>query len=183
MVVFRNLFVFFQFFDCVIGFAAQIADGNFGVFAFAPDNLGQFLAALLGHHWHGYADQVAHGSRVQTEITLANRFFNLGAHTLFPGLNTNRAGIDQIQVGHLAQGHHGAVVLHLHRVQQCRVGTPGAHFGQGIFEISDGLVHLAFHVAPDVCDRHTRHSKNSNMHQRAFVLTHHHTLKRAVLEN
>src|SRR5690606_27123262 len=64
------------------------------------------------------------------------------------------ARVEQRQVGHLRQRQHGAVVLHVHGVEQRRVGAPGAHPGQAALERLDRLLHLVIGVLADVGSGH-----------------------------
>lgn len=154
LLIFRGQFVLDQFFHCIIGVPAQISNRHLGVFALAANHLGQLLASLFGHGRHGHADQVTHGSGVETQITVTDGFLDFGPHALFPRLHADGAGIEQADVGHLRDGGHVAVVIHLHRIEQTRIGPASADFGQTMSKSLNGLVHFAFHGFFDVSDGH-----------------------------
>ena len=182
LVVFRRFFVLQQFLQVLVGLAAHAAHGDLGVFAGIAHHLGQLAATLFSQRGHRHTQQVALGRWVQAQVTFANGLLDLRAHALFPGLHSDRARVQQGHVGHLADRHAGAVIVHMHLIQQARVGAAGADLVQLVLEGFDGLAHLAFSGFLDIGNAHDR-GNSSNVNQRAFVLALHHTLQRTGLED
>jgi hypothetical protein len=81
-----------------IGIATQIAHGNLGILAFVLDHLDQVAAALFGQAPASARESVHPVRRIQAQIAIANGFFNLGCHVLFPWLHADGAGIDQVML-------------------------------------------------------------------------------------
>jgi hypothetical protein len=76
--------------------------------------------------------------RIEAQVGVANGLLDLCRHALFPGLNTERTGIDQGHVGDGIDRHRRAVVLDLHVVEQAGMRTPGPHLGQvGLERLQD----------------------------------------------
>src|SRR5438132_6554566 len=154
--VLADLLVLEELLGVLVGVAADVAHRHLAVLAFVADDLGELLAALFGERGHRHAQQVALRRRVEPEVGLADGLLDLRAHALFPGLHADRARVEQRHVGHLADGHHRAVVLHMHLVEDARVGAPGAHLVQLALQCLDRASHLGLGSLPDVRNAHGR---------------------------
>ena len=124
--------------------------------AFSTNDFGEFLAALLGHGRHGDANHVTLRRRVQSKVRIPNRLFDLGTHAFFPRRNADSARIEQRHVRHLADGHHRAVIVHMHGVEQTGIGATCADFGQAVLERIQGLLHFLRCLLLDLNNAHGR---------------------------
>src|SRR5688572_30724759 len=95
-VVFGDLLFLQQFLDLVVGIAADVADGDLGVLALGVDELGQFLAALLGEGGQVEADHGAGGVRGQAEVGGEDRLLDGADHLLFPRRDDQRTRVGDL---------------------------------------------------------------------------------------
>src|SRR5690606_37210951 len=64
------------------------------------------------------------------------------------------AGIDQGDVGHLADGHGRTVVFDLNVIENACVGAAGAQLAKIAFQVLDRLGHPGFSRLADFCETH-----------------------------
>ena len=127
-----------------IGVTTQVANRHLGRFALMLDDLDQIATTLFGQRRHRHTDEIALRSRIETEIGIPNRLFNFAHHVLFPRLDTDGTSINQRDVGHLINRHHGAVVIDLNVIKQAGMGAAGTDFQEVILQRLQRFLHLAF---------------------------------------
>ena len=108
------------------------------------DYFDQIATTLLGQSRHWNTDKFALRSRIQAQISITNGFFNLGRHTFFPRLHTQRSGINQGDVRNCIYRHHGAVIVDLNMVKQSNMSTPSTNLRQIMLEHVERLQHFVF---------------------------------------
>src|SRR5574337_1050260 len=117
------------------GVAAHVANGDLRVLALMADELGQFLAALLGERRHVEPDHGAGGGRRDADVGSHQGLLDRRHHGLFPWRDVDRAGVRQCHRGTGAAGTDAREVV-LERVDAL------AHAGLGI--VLDVVEHVSF---------------------------------------
>src|SRR5690606_6242576 len=113
-------------FDAV---AANVADGNLGVFAFSLAALNQFAATLLCERSKVDAHQASIILRIESDVSSNDGALDGLKHILLPGLNAERAGIKYRDVGNLVDRHRRTVIVNLDTIKHLRVCLSGSYLG------------------------------------------------------
>ena len=94
------------------------------------DDLGQVTTTLLCQRWHRDTNQLTLGRWIQAKIRVTDSLLNLADQILFPGLDTQGAGVKQCYVGHRIHGNHRAVIIHLNVIEQAGMSAASTHLCQ-----------------------------------------------------
>jgi hypothetical protein len=101
---------------------------------------------IFGQRRGRHADGVALCGRVQAQVGVADRLLDGRGHFLFKRDHADGAGVDQGQVGHLADRGRVAVVLDHDGIQQADVGAAGTDFREVGLEGLDRLGHARLRI-------------------------------------
>lgn len=124
--------------------AAHVADVDLGVLHLGLGLLAELFAALFGERWDDDAQDVALMARCEAEVGVEDGLVD-GAHDgLLPGLDDDGACVGGVDVGHLADFGHGAVVVDFDAVEHAGVGLAGADLGQLFLQEAQRALHAVF---------------------------------------
>src|SRR5690606_29201211 len=132
-----------QTLECVISFTTQIAYGHLGFLALGTYHLGEVTPPFFRQWRHGDTNALTHGYWVQTEVRFPDGLFHGAGHALFPDLNVQGARINNGNVRHLVDGHHGTVVFDTDVIQNACGCTACADLGQTCAQGLDRFRHAA----------------------------------------
>src|SRR5690606_17725485 len=145
-VVLGDLLFLQQVLDLLVGVAADVADRDLGVLAFAGHDLGQLTAALLGQGGQVEADGGAGGVRGQAQVRAQDGLLDRADHALVPGGDHQRAGIGHGDGGDLRERDLAAVRADADAVDQAGRGAPGADLDEVVAQGLDALGHAGLRV-------------------------------------
>src|SRR5574340_78180 len=135
-----------------IGIAADVAYCDARAFGFVAHHLDQVAAAFFRQCGHRHPDDVAVSRRIQAEIAVAYRLFDLADHVVFVRLHAEGSGVDQRDTGHLRHRSRATVVVDHHVIENTGVGASGAYLRQIVLQRLQRLAHLLFGGLLDLND-------------------------------
>ena len=110
-IIFADDFVFELLFENINAIAAHMTNGDARFLGIFMRDFRQLFAALLIKLGNAQADHLSFRIGCETQIGIANGFFNGSDHGFIPDLHSQHARFGNAHSGHLGQGHARAIGL------------------------------------------------------------------------